>query len=278
MSDFEVIIFTDLDGSLLNHDNFEFDSIKPFIVKCIENNIQIIPNTSKTKCEVEYFCNQLGINLPFIVENGSAIYNSDLLFSNCEMKNKTLILSRTSEEILEVFQNKIPLSFRRKCLFLSDMDTGQQTKVLGLKEENISFALNRLFSIPFVFDGSLEIKNEFKMLFNELDIKIHEGGRILNICDNCSKGDAMKIILEKLTNNTKKKYHSIVVGDSSNDISMLKLSNQPCVVPLPNKDHMKNLKIKNIIIAKDFAPQGWREVVLKSLQKINFKFKEDNYG
>ena len=78
MSDFEVIIFTDLDGSLLNHDNFEFDSIKPFIVKCIENNIQIIPNTSKTKCEVEYFCNQLGINLPFIVENGSAIYNSDL--------------------------------------------------------------------------------------------------------------------------------------------------------------------------------------------------------
>ena len=158
------------------------------------------------------------------------------------------------------------------------MDTGQQTKVLGLKEENISFALNRLFSIPFVFDGSLEIKNEFKMLFNELDIKIHEGGRILNICDNCSKGDAMKIILEKLTNDTKKKYHSIVVGDSSNDISMLKLSNQPCVVPLPNKDHMKNLKIKNIIIAKDFAPQGWREVVLKSLQKINFKFKEDNYG
>ena len=66
-----IFIFTDLDGSLLNHNNFEFNTIKPFILKCLRNNIRIIPNTSKTKNEVEFFSEQLGVDIPYIVENGS---------------------------------------------------------------------------------------------------------------------------------------------------------------------------------------------------------------
>jgi predicted mannosyl-3-phosphoglycerate phosphatase (HAD superfamily) len=76
----------------------------------------------------------------------------------------------------------------------------------------------------------------------------------------------------------KKKYHSIVIGDSPNDISMLDLSNQPCVVPLPDQENLKKLKLKKVIRANQVAPDGWKEVVLKSLDRINFKLKEDSYG
>ena len=35
MSNSNILIFTDLDGSLLNHNNFDFKKIKDFILNCI---------------------------------------------------------------------------------------------------------------------------------------------------------------------------------------------------------------------------------------------------
>ena len=52
---FSIIIFTDLDGSLLHRDNFKFDEIKDYIKSLIDEGIIIIPNTSKTEKEIEEF-------------------------------------------------------------------------------------------------------------------------------------------------------------------------------------------------------------------------------
>ena len=76
---FSLIIFTDLDGSLLHRDNFKFDEIKDYIKNLIDNGIIIIPNTSKTEKEIEEFIKELGSNLPFISENGSSIHGLNLI-------------------------------------------------------------------------------------------------------------------------------------------------------------------------------------------------------
>ena len=52
---FSLIIFTDLDGSLLHRDTFKFDKIKDYIKSLINEGIIIIPNTSKTEKEIEEF-------------------------------------------------------------------------------------------------------------------------------------------------------------------------------------------------------------------------------
>ena len=41
MSNRNILIFTDLDGSLLNHNNFDFKEIKDFILNCISRNIKL---------------------------------------------------------------------------------------------------------------------------------------------------------------------------------------------------------------------------------------------
>ena len=51
----KILIFTDLDGSLLNRDNFEFGSIKNFIKELLSHDIFIIPNSSKTEAELSDF-------------------------------------------------------------------------------------------------------------------------------------------------------------------------------------------------------------------------------
>ena len=49
---FKVLIFTDLDGSLLHRDTFRFDEIKDYLRLLISKGIFIIPNTSKTEKEI----------------------------------------------------------------------------------------------------------------------------------------------------------------------------------------------------------------------------------
>ena len=269
----KILIFTDLDGSLLNHNNFEFKEIKDFILNCISNGIKIIPNTSKTEEEIKVFLEQLGQNLPFVVENGAAFHNLDLVHPKIEFKNNSIIFSRSLSEILEQFKKNIPIDIQKRCFFLKDMSFIEQMKILGLNRKYLPFALNRYYSMPLVFDGSKEIINEFTSLLKKIGMKLHEGGRVYNISDDCSKGKAMTTLIEILENDLDYKTHTIVIGDSPNDISMLKVCDQPCVIPLPNKNNLCHLKDHKIIRATQSAPLGWEEVVRASLKKINFELK-----
>ena len=72
-SNSSILIFTDLDGTLLNRDTFKFDSIKTFLKELKNRNIIIIPNSSKTEDEIIEFNNEANFQFPFISENGSII-------------------------------------------------------------------------------------------------------------------------------------------------------------------------------------------------------------
>ena len=273
MKSSQILIFTDLDGSLIDHNNFEFREIQNFILKCIKNGIKIIPNTSKTKIEIQVFIDQLGQNLPFIVENGAAIHNLNLIHPKIKINDNSLVFSRSLYEILKQFKKNIPMDFQKRCMFLKDMTSTEQMKILGLNKKYLPFALNRDYSMPLVFDGSREIINEFTRHLKKIGMKLHEGGRIYNICDDCSKGKAMTTLIEMLKNELKCKTHTIVVGDSPNDISMLNVCDQPCVIPLPNRKNLSFLKDQKLIRATQTAPKGWEEVVRASLKKINFELE-----
>ena len=78
----KILIFTDLDGSILDRDTFKFDQIKQYIKKILNSGIVIIPNSSKTESEISEFNQELGENLAYISENGSVINGLNLLNSN----------------------------------------------------------------------------------------------------------------------------------------------------------------------------------------------------
>ena len=92
-----VIIFTDLDGTLLNRDTFKFDEIKDYIKSLVSEGIIIIPNTSKTQVEIEDFNKKIDLSLPFISENGSAIFGLDNLNKNFP---ESIVLSREKDCLL----------------------------------------------------------------------------------------------------------------------------------------------------------------------------------
>ena len=122
----KIVIFTDLDGSILHRDTFKFDQIKDYIKKLINSGIHIIPNSSKTESEIIEFNQDLGENLAYISENGSVINNLNLLNSNFPNK---IILSREKEELVEIFKNNVPENLQSKCKFISNLNKKDQINI-----------------------------------------------------------------------------------------------------------------------------------------------------
>ena len=67
------VIFTDLDGTLLDHHRYAFDAARPALDLVHARGIPLVPVTSKTRAELVPLRAALGTRAPYVVENGGAI-------------------------------------------------------------------------------------------------------------------------------------------------------------------------------------------------------------
>ena len=71
------LIFTDLDGTLLDHENYSYGNNNKLIASIINNHNDVIFNTSKTFSESINLLKKLNLtNMPFSTENGALLYLS----------------------------------------------------------------------------------------------------------------------------------------------------------------------------------------------------------
>ena len=72
-----IVVVSDLDGTLLDHDNYRFEEVLPTLDRMKDLGLELVINTSKTKSEWLVLQKELAISGPFIVENGSALYHQE---------------------------------------------------------------------------------------------------------------------------------------------------------------------------------------------------------
>jgi len=70
----KIIIFTDLDGTLLDNSSYSFEAALPALQLIKEKNIPLIICSSKTRKEIEHYRKKLYNLHPFISENGGGIF------------------------------------------------------------------------------------------------------------------------------------------------------------------------------------------------------------
>jgi mannosyl-3-phosphoglycerate phosphatase len=263
----KTIIFTDLDGTFLNHDDYSFSDSLKGVIKILNENIPLIFTTSKTKIEVETLHQRLKINEPFIVENGAALFipknYKELDFSFLQEYGNYYIyqLGLSYDEILK-FYNKYKEEFG--LLGFSDMNKWELMKYTKLDSEIACLAKQRNFTEPFVLGDESKLKS-LKVLSSKYGIKITKGGRFYHLIGiNQDKGIAVKKaikIFEKVFN---EKIKSIALGDGNNDIPMLENVDVPIIIK-NHKGGYINCKIKNIQKSTYKGSTGWSEMVLKNV-------------
>ena len=260
----KILIFTDLDGSLLDKETFKFDVIKDYFKELVRNGIIIIPNSSKTEAELLDFNEQNNLDLSFIAENGSSIHRLNKIHQNLPEK---IIISRTIDEIRNIYEENISLDFENKITHILELEREKQQKILGLPLDKIKLAIKRDHSIPIKFNGTESEKNEFTKILKNSGLTIQTGGRIMNVCDNVNKSKAMSKALQLIRKQFNDDIITIGVGDNENDIEMIKQTDYPCLVKNENFDSSL-INIDNLIKSDEPSPKGWSDVIKSALQKI----------
>ncbi len=260
----KILIFTDLDGSLLDKETFKFDVINDYFKELVRNGIIIIPNSSKSQAELLDFNEQNNLDLSFIAENGSSIHGLNKIHYNLPDK---IIISRTINEIRNVYEENISLDFKNKTTHILELEIEVQQKILGLPLDKIKLAIKRDHSLPIKFNGTEIEKNEFTKILKNSGLTIQTGGRVMNVCDNVNKSIAMSKALQLIKKQLDDEIITIGVGDNENDIEMIKQTDYPCLVKNDNFDSSL-INIDNLIKSSEPSPLGWADVIKTAIQKI----------
>jgi mannosyl-3-phosphoglycerate phosphatase len=70
----QLLVVTDLDGTLLDEQSYRYDASLPAVRALQALKIPLVLCSSKTKSEMEFLWRELGLSDPFICENGGAIW------------------------------------------------------------------------------------------------------------------------------------------------------------------------------------------------------------
>ena len=262
------LIFTDLDGTFLNHHNYAFDDAFEALEKIKESNIPLIFTTSKTKAEVERLQQKVGISEPFIVENGAALFipdgyqGLDLSSLQCYEDKKIMIFGQTYAKVLQ-FYDVYKETF--SMTGFSDMSDIEISKLTGLSQMNVLLARQRDFTEPFILEDESKLE-ELQQLAMGYELKITKGGRFYHLMGEAQdKGIAVIETIELFNDLYKDNIFSIALGDSQNDIEMLERVNVPILIQKYDDSYLET-DISDIQKSSYQGSKGWNEMVLKNVQ------------
>jgi mannosyl-3-phosphoglycerate phosphatase len=227
----KTIIFADLDGTILD-ENYQFQEINQIIRNLLSMNVAIVFCSSKTRPEIEFFRREMGINDPFISENGAAIFVPRNYFQEKQKSVKQTEQYRIIE--MGISYSAIRQAFeriKRECgcriVGFGDMTAEEISEQSGLTIDFAKLAKQREFSEPFLIEGGQEEK-VFDAIRRE-HLGYVKGGRYFHLVGNHDKAKAT-IILRNLYAQKFDELLAIGVGDGPNDLEMLKAVDQPFMV------------------------------------------------
>ena len=265
----QILIFSDLDDTLLDHDSYNWKKARPALEYCIELNIPVILVSSKTRTEIRAIQKEMGFGSPFVSENGGGIflpltYKKDLIDTEYSISDDHIMvtLGKPYKDLILYLREMVKdTGFTLKGF--SDMDLEEVMRRTGLAEDQCIRALERDFDEPFIIERPKDV--DTKSLYasaNKRGLKISEGGRFFHLHGESDKGDAMGWLISFY----KKKHgavYSIALGDSPNDFGMFDIADQPVLIKSARSfsDININERYPEIIITDKYGPEGWNEIV-----------------
>jgi len=250
----QLLIFTDLDGTLLDHDNYSYTAAQDALTEIKRQAIPLILISSKTHAELLPLHAELNLTAPFVCENGAAVYwyqpeNKCWLQQAFAPKREQLLAS--------IFELRKKYQYEFTCF--ADCSINQIAELTGLSFDQAELASQREFTEPLLWRDSSERLQAFKTALIQQGFQVQEGGRFLSVMSNCDKSVAMAAVIERYAQHNT--ITSMALGDSFNDQSMLQRADIAVVIKSANSDKLQINHPQWIIHTTHKGPEGWQEAM-----------------
>lgn len=266
------LVFTDLDGSLLDHHTYGWEEAQPTLDILERLAIPVIPATSKTRVEIEELRARLGIGGPFIVENGAAVFIPQPGFP--QQPAGTLAqdgywvheLSPPRQRWLQLLAD-LAVEFDGEFEYFFRAGPAGIARMTGLPPAQAALANRREYSEPVQWLGSPGRKQLFMGRLRERGATVLQGGRFLSVSGNCDKGRALGWLRDVYRRRQPDlPCHDLAVGDSPNDCAMLEAAETALLVRSPAHPFPPLRRREGVIRSAAPGPAGWAEGVEQWLQ------------
>ena len=223
------VIFTDLDGTLLDHDTYSAEEARSVLEKVTARGIPVIPATSKTCSEVLEFRQSMNLKHAFIVENGAALYvpvDSDI---RCPMGSKLFdgfwvrefgVKRQALCDVLEALDMSGTYRFKS----LTDMRTAEVAEITGLNLSSAQRAQERLYSETLDWRDTEQALTTFSELLMDIGFSVSRGGRFVHLMGPNNKGIAAQWFQALLKRELTPDVITIAAGDAPNDRELLEMA------------------------------------------------------
>ncbi len=250
-----VVVFTDLDGTFLDHESYGFEQAMPALQRLGKAGVPVIPVTSKTLSELSL----LGLPLDRehqVAENGMAIRNgADVKIQGAAYVEITNTIGR------------LPQNLRGHIRGFYDMSIGEVVEHTGLTEEQAKAAKTRDASEPFLWSGSDAEMEELKSIAGKSKLSITQGGRFYHLMGQGSKRTAIDWLLNHVFKG--EPPVTIALGDGPNDAEMLGFVDYGVIIPNAAGTPVKvNDPKGKIITAPHAGPAGWNAALHTILDEL----------
>ncbi len=261
-----IAIFTDLDGTLLDHDTYGWDAARPALDRVKQLAIPLIAVSSKTLAELEHINQQSMLFDGLIGENGGVI-----------SLNGEIEQAGPSSETIDAARNQIRDAVSVPVGSFRTVEPEIIASETGLPLDDAIRAGQRHCSDPLIWQPSKQDVTTARAIAEKWSLKLVKGGRFHTLCGPSTKGEAMKRILQWLAlsqsgkNETSppKRFTTIALGDSPNDIPML--AEADFAIQIPTKHGARTsplLDHANLRIAPAPGPAGWNAAINDLLDQL----------
>ncbi|MCG8156612.1 mannosyl-3-phosphoglycerate phosphatase-related protein [Brenneria goodwinii] len=255
-----LMIFSDLDGSLLDHDTYSWEPARPWLKRLAQNEIPVIITTSKTVAEVEQLRCALGLShLPYIAENGALIALPPDWHSHPDYPRKTF---DADYPFICAQLNRLREKHAFRFSGFADMDAAEVAALTGLSIQDAKLARLREASEPIQWLGDADSLANFRHILTEVGLSLTQGGRFYHVMGkDVSKGNAVNWIKKQYSGKNDNVPLTIGLGDGPNDISLLCAMDN--AVLIKNKGNqlidLPESYTGKLYRTKFMGPTGWSE-------------------
>ncbi|HEX75578.1 MAG TPA: mannosyl-3-phosphoglycerate phosphatase [Dehalococcoidia bacterium] len=258
------VIFTDLDGTLLDRFSYSYNQALEAISLLHNKEIPIVFCSAKTRAEQEVYREELNIEDPFIVENGGAIFiPRDYFlfpFNHHKATKDYLVIElgiphRKVRKVLKRIKNEVGCHITG----FRDMSVEEVARDTGLDLKFAALAKQREYDETFKIEDTQEKIELALAKIEEAGLSYIRGGRYYAAISGNDKGKATEILIG-LFRRKLNKMETIGIGDSQNDLSMLKAVDVPVLVQKLD-NHWEEINLASIYKVEGVGPQGWSKAI-----------------
>lgn len=251
------LIFTDLDGTLLDHDSYDHTPALPALNRLRELRIPVIPVSSKTLAELKHIRRLLRLKGPAVAENGAVI----------AYPGEQPQIAPPGYYLLRDFLVDLRANPDFDTLGFGDMSLEEVMTATNLPREDAKRAIKRLASEPFLWRGEQPNLPAFRMQVQNAGLRLLAGGRFMHLLGDTDKGKAVRLVVKHLRSHGGTITRTIALGDSDNDRDMLLAVDVPVIVRRPDGSHLLLAERPDAIVTEQAGPAGWNQAMLHLLEQ-----------